>query len=188
MDDAKVSFILKIRSDSLQKVLPLEEEVPEDKTVQEVTIEMIVNQCGLTATKAKRFVTEEIKISEKTNTPESFEKMYYGENAMYKKVSALVIKYSQARPKKGMKTVELEAFDDDMERALLHSEQVVLLKDGVEERVFMYCDSLEQLRKLLTFCCVTKQVSNFEFAISDDAKTKHERHKGVVDKYLNPVS
>jgi len=44
---------------------------------------------------------------------------------------------------------------------------------------------LEQLRKLLNLCKVTKQVSNFDFAIGDDMKTKHERHKAVVDKYLD---
>lgn len=194
MDDARCNFILKINSGGLSKVVPDESDLPTDsegnptKTVQEVVAEMIVEQCKLTPAKAKKFVAEEVEISDEITLADSFDKMYYGSDETKKKIATLLLAYAQARPKKGAKSVSVEAFDDELQAALLVTRQVVKLKDGMEERVVTYCDSLDQLRALLTFCNVTKQVSNFEFAISDDPKTRHQRQQDVVAKYLNTES
>jgi len=194
LDDARCNFILKVNAKGLAKVAPDDSALPKNddgevtKTVQEVLAEMISEQCGLTPANAKKFTNEEVEITDEINLADTFDKMYYGSDESKKKIAGLLLAYIQARPAAKAKTnkVTVDAFDDELQENTLVTRQVVILKDGMEERVFTYCDSLEQLRKLLDFCCVTKQVSNFEFAVSDDPKTKHERHRGVVDKYLIP--
>ena len=186
MDDARCNFILKINSGGLAKVAPDEADVPDGKTVQEVLAEMVVEQCKLTPANAKKFVDEEVEITDEITLADSFDKMYYGEDETKKQIASLLLAYAQARPKKGEKTVRLDPFNDELQEALLVTRQVVKIKDGMEERVFTYCDSLDQLRALLTFCSVTKQVSNFEFAVSDDPKARHQRQQDVVAKYLIP--
>jgi len=192
LDDARCNFILKVNEKGLSKVAPKKSDLPRDedgnviKTVQEVIIEMMVAQCDLSPANAKRFVDEEVKVVDQITLSESFDKMYYGSDETKKKIADLLMIYFNARTKSKTGKVSVEAFTDELSSEAIEFQQVVLLKDGMEERVFTYCDSLEQLRKLLDFCLVTKQVSNFEFAVSDDSKTKHERHKGVVDKYLIP--
>jgi hypothetical protein len=53
--------------------------------------------------------------------------------------------------------------------------------------VFTYCTSLEQLRKLLKWVEVTKQVSDYEFGISDEAPKQGERLKEAVGRFIVAV-
>lgn len=182
MEDSKLNFILKFRNDGIKK--KFSGELPENKTLNELVIETLISVAGLSEKNAHKFFSEEVEIKEKYETPLPINEMAEGDNPLYKSIADKVLGYFFADTK--AKSVTLPAFTDEEKAAAWVLKQEVLLKDGVEERIWNYCESLDQLIKLLNFCAVTKQISNFDFGISDDLKTKTSRLKAAAAKYLDP--
>ncbi len=95
-----------------------------------------------------------------------------------------LLTYMQARGKAKNGRVSLPMFSEEEEAAALVTEQIVLLKAGMLDRIFAYAETIEQLRKLLMYCSVTLQVAAFDFGMSDEPAKKAERLREVVFEYL----
>lgn len=199
LDDIAATFQLKFNlsasTNGLGKKAPkTEEKLPpkpggkdgEQMTLNEVLMAMLTSdEVGLPQAAASKFIKDEVVVEEEvTFAGGSFDKMYYGDDKVQKKIAALFLAYSQARPEKGEKTVTVEAFTDELENNLLVTQYVITLKADLGARIFTYCKSLEQLRGLLKLIAVTTQVADFKFGISDE-KPKREKRLGVaVAKFI----
>jgi len=186
LDDAACQFQLKFRSDGIKKKMPAADNLPEDKTLQEVVIGILTSGAvGLTAENARKFVDQEVDVQEEVTLSKSLDAMLEEEEGtLFHSIGDKLLTYIQARANGRAQTVSLTPFTDEEEAAVLSINQVVKLKDGMLDRAFTYCTSLEELRRLLKWVEVTKQVSNYEFGISDEAKKRSERLKEAVGKFI----
>jgi len=192
MEDHRCMLQVKFRSAGLAKTFPDAEDLPKDETLHEVMFRTIADATGLSEKNANAFVTEEVIVEDKP-TIRNISEMYYDGNEVEKAIAEKIIKYFQARSKSksGKGTVELLT-DEELEslgdEGLWETKQIVSLKDGMFERVWNYCDNLEQLQKLLLFCNVTIQVSNFEYALSDTKSEQDKRAAKAAETYLLSAS
>lgn len=186
LDDAACQFQLKFRSDGIKKKMPSADNLPEEKTLQEVVIDILTSGVvGLTAENARRFVDQEVDVQEETTLSKPLETMLEEEEGtLFHSIGDKLLTYMQTRANGRSKTVSLPPFTDEEEEAALSISQVVKLKEGMLDRVFTYCTSLEELRRLLKWVEVTKQVSNYEFGISDETGARGERLKEAVGRFI----
>lgn len=197
MEDMKCLLQVKFRTAGLQTVLPDAAKLPEGKTVEEVLIETLTSAVvGLSEVNAKKFVAAEVEINDKVQLFKSFDELYYSEDPTEKSIGTKLLVYFQTRSeakktekKKGKKTEELpplkflteEEFD-----MLLVTKQEVTMKDGLFQRIHTYCQSVDEVRKLITYIKATIQVANFEFGISDEPKDRIARMQKAINTYLLP--
>ena len=183
MADCKCQFQLKFRTNTIGKKLP--NELPEDTTTEECLASLIARTTGMSAKNARKFVDSEVVVTDKIGLMGTFDEMYYAEEgSVPNRIATLLLTYIQARSRSKDKKVKVEAFDDELAEEALVTYQEVVLKDGLGARVYTYCESLEQLRKLLRFLEVTTQVSNFDFGISDEVEDRTERLQDAVGRYI----
>lgn len=208
LDDTQCQFQLKFRSAGISKKLPNEEDLPEldcicgrkkdcelcegsgtyQQTVAEVLIDTLVDVVGLSEENAREFVEREVTIEDDYDFAMPINKMTQQKDGeALKTLGDKLIAYLHARARKAGGKVSLDAITDEEIVEGLNYYQVVSLKEGLLDRIFQYAGSLEQLRKLLKFIDVTRQVSNFDYGISDEADVKVERVKEAVSRYLVPV-
>jgi len=194
LQDTKCQFQLKFRTTGINKKAPqfddLNEEVGEDEpdiTVEETLIETLMSGVvGMSEDNARQFVAEEIEVADEVTLAKTLDKMLAcKEGSVLRGIGDKLIDYMQKRPGK-TKNVSLPAFTEDEEEAALVTNQVVTLKAGLLERIYTYCESLEELRKLLLWMEVTRQVSNFDFAIADTPTERFNRLDDAVGRYLMP--
>lgn len=188
MEDHRCMLQVKFRHQGLAKTFPDSQELPEDETLHEVMFRTISDATGLSEKNSNAFVTEEVIVKDKP-TLRNISEMYYEGNAIEKAIAEKIIKYTEARSKSktGKGTVEFltdDEFESLGDKGLWETKQIVSIKDGMFERVWNYCDNLEQLRKLLLFCNVTIQVSNFEYALSDTKSERDNRAAKAAETYL----
>lgn len=186
MEDHRCMLQVKFRFQGLAKTFPDAEDL-EDETLHEVMVRTVSDATGLSEKNANHFVTEEVIVEEKMNV-RSISSMYYSNDETEKTIATKIISFIKARSnsKNGKGSVDLLTDDEleSLEKSLWETDQIVSLKDGMFERVWNYCDNLEQLRKLLLFCNVTVQVSNFEYALSDTKSEQNNRAAKAAETYL----
>lgn len=184
MADGSVNFILKFRNDGCKKKFA--GDVPEDKTLADLVHESLISGAvGLSDTNARKFFSEEINIKEDMQFVRPInELLEEPTGSVARSAVEKLLSYGAARPAKKDGKVSVTPMTDEEEASIYALKSVVLLKDGVEERIWSYVDNLEQLRQLMLFCGCVRQVSNFEFGISDDASTKSARMSDAAKKYL----
>jgi hypothetical protein len=183
MVDARCQFQLKFRTNVVKKKLPAE--LPEDTTTEEFLAKLIARTTGMPDKKARKFVDEEVVVTDKIGLMGTFDEMYYSEEGSpAKKIATLLLTYIQARSRAKDGKVKVVAFDDELAEEALVSYQEVVLKGSLGARVYTYCESLEQLRKLLRFLEVTTQVANFSYGISDEVEDRTERLQDAVSRYI----
>ena len=196
LDDTKCQFQLKFRVAGVNKKAPkyddLNEDVGEDDdeiTVEETLIETLQSGVvGMSEKNARKFVAEEIEVADEVTLAKTVEKMLAEKKGtVLRSVADKLTDYMHKRPtKEGGKVVSMPTFTDEEEEAAWVTDQVVSLKEGLLERVFTYCESVDELRKLLLWIEVTKQVSNFDFAIADTPTQRFNRLDDAVARYLMP--
>lgn len=185
LDDCACNFILKVRAQGLQKVLPSSADLKEDQTIQEVLVESLMAVVGMAEDDAKLFAQEELEVVESTGIPEGgLEKMLAAaEGSDMKIVAEAFLNFFMADSKRERDKIPLLTAE---QRSIgIQFSQKYLIKEGMEARVLTYVKSLEQLRKLLRFVNVTEQVSNFEFGISDEVKDRNKRITDIASRYIN---
>lgn len=182
-DDIAMNFILKFRSDCLKSKLPKSSELPEDKTVHEVLPDTLV-ALGLDKDKAHKFSQQEFEVVESTGLPEGgLDAMLAAEEGSdLRAVGDFILACVTAE---GKELSKIKPLTDEQRAAAMETTQTYKVKDGVEERLLGYVDSLDQLRKLMSFMSVTKQVSNFEFGISDEVTDRNKRLTEIAGRYIN---
>lgn len=184
-DDMACNFVLKIRADGLKSKLPKPGDMPEDQTVQEILIETLKSGAvGLSPDNAQKFVAEEVVSIDKTNFADTLAAMLEAEpGSALAAIGEFLVNCVNAESAKELGKVPV--LTPEQRAEAIRVEEVITLKDGVEERILTYVDTLDQLRKLLNFMSVTKQVSNFEFGISDEVKVRNERLTAIAGRYIN---
>lgn len=184
-DDMACNFVLKIRADGLKSKLPKPGDMPEDQTVQEILIETLKSGVvGLSPDNAQKFVAEEVLSIDKTNFPDTLAAMLEAESGTLLAVlGEFLVNCVNAESQKDLGKIPV--LTPEQRAEAIRVEEVISLKDGVEERILTYVDTLDQLRKLLSFMSVTKQVSNFEFGISDEVQVRNERLTAIAGRYIN---
>ena len=182
-EDAACNFVLKFRDDGLKGKLPKAEDLPEDQTTQEVLIEMLQSGVvGMSPDNAQKFVAEEVVTTDITNFPATLAEMLASEDGTFlSKLGEFLANCIAAKSSKEYPPVLSE---EDKTNAI-ETKEIYALKDGVEERLLSYVDTLEQLRNLLKFISVTKQVSNFEFGISDEVADRNKRLTDIARRWIN---
>lgn len=186
--DCCCTFQLKFRKDAIgkgpQKRVP--NQLPEGVTVQEHLVKVLSDtkgMVGLTKKDAQAFVDTEIVITEQYGLRKDIDWMLDQEPGdSWRNIGDKLMAHLTCRSRDDLNNLSL--FSDEEFSELIGCEQTVTLKEDLEARVFSYCKSLDQLRKLLRFLNVTQQVSNFDFGISDEATEKVERMKTVVGRFL----
>jgi len=184
-DDMACNFVLKIRADGLKSKLPKPGDMPEDQTVQEILIETLKSGVvGLSPDNAQKFVAEEVESIDKTNFADTLAAMLEAESGtLLAALGEFLVNCVNAESQKDLGKIPVLTAEQRAEA--IRVEEVIVLKDGVEERILSYVDNIDQLRKLLNFMSVTKQVSNFEFGISDEVKARNERLTAIAGRYIN---
>jgi len=182
-EDAACNFVLKFRDDGLKGKLPKAEDLPEDQTTQEVLIEMLQSGVvGMSPDNAQKFVAEEVVTTDVTNFPATLAEMLASEDGtLLSKLGEFLANCIAAKSSKEYPPV---LSDEDKANAI-ETKEIYTLKDGVEERLLSYVETLEQLRNLLKFISVTKQVSNFEFGISDEVADRNKRLTDIARRWIN---
>jgi len=189
MEDHRCMLQVKFQSKGLQKVLPDAEDLEDGQTVNELLVQTLMGgSVGLSEKNARAFADSEVTITDRMVLRESIDSMYYGDDPNKKSVATKILQFinqrSKAKTGKGSVDLITDEEMDAIEGGLFVTQQFVALKDGMFERVWNYCESLEQLRKLLLFCNVTVQVSNFEYALSDATKDRIVRATKAAESYL----
>lgn len=195
LEDTKCQFQVKFRTTGINKKSPqfddLNEEVGEDDpevTVEEALIETLMSGVvGMSEDNARKFVAEEITVADEVTLAKSLDVMLgCDKGSVLRGIGDKLIDYMQKRPGKSGTNVSIRSFTEAEEEAALVTNQVVSLKDGLLDRVFTYCESLDELRKLILWLEVTRQVSNYDFAIADTPTERFNRLDAAVSRYLMP--
>ena len=182
--DCIATFVVEFRKDSIKKKIPAPDSIPDDSTLEEVMIK-ILKGVGLSEEKAKKFVQDEIVVGESTSQ-KPYEVLLAGkEDSVEHSAGMKLLQYMQARPKNGT-TVKVEAFTDEEMAAVLVTTQTVTLKEGLANRIFTYCDTFEQLMKLLRWINVTDKLFNFTVGEADPRGDNEERMAATTKKFLYP--
>lgn len=184
-DDMACNFILKFRTDGLKSKLPKNGDMPEDQTVQEILIETLKSGVvGLSPDNAQKFVAEEVESVDKTNFADTLAAMLEAESGTpLAALGEFLVNCINAESQKDLGKIPVLTAEQRAEA--IRVEEVILLKDGVEERILSYVENVDQLRKLLNFMSVTKQVSNFEFGISDEVQDRNRRLTEIAGRFIN---
>jgi hypothetical protein len=176
--DAELNFVLKFRVDGIQKKVSSDLDM---EGIKESLIEA-VSAFGLSAKNAAKFVNEEIAVREVIELVKPLDDMQ--NDPELKPIADKLAAYTMARPKKGQTTVTVPAITEEESAKLWVIRQEIKLKEGLLDRVFTYCATIEELRALILWLGVVRQVSNFDFGKSDDATERNKRLREVVNDYV----
>lgn len=179
MDDLSFMFIVKYREQGLTKVVPNVEQLPADKTVEDVLVDMLTsNVVGLSEKNALALLKDdgEIKVVQKLVLCDSIDVMLESSDAVIKR----------AAEKMGvlMTGGSADGWTDEERQKCLQTIQIVTLKEGFFERACNYVSNAQQLRKLLEFVKATLQISSFEFAISDSPADRAKRLQATAMEFI----
>jgi hypothetical protein len=186
LEDMRCMLQVKFREAALQTVLPDAATLPDDQTLVELLIKTLTDEnIGLTPENARKFVNDEIVITDRVQLCKPLDQLYYSTDPKEKSLGTKLLTYINARDGDKKK---LPLLTEEEATQLLVTKQIVSLKDGVGERACMYARSIDELRKLLIFIRPVIQVAGFEFGISDEPKERLDRMKNMVTTYLTPVN
>jgi len=181
MDDMSFMFMVKYRAAGLTNVVPNVEELPEDKTVEDLLLEMLMSKkVGLSEKNAEAILDEEdgeIKVVQKLQLADSLDALL--EKPETEKAATKILAFLGAE-----KGDEVEILTDDEKAGLLQTVQIVTLKEGFFERAAKYVENADQLKKLIEFVKATLQISSYEFAISDTPGDRAKRLETAAASYL----
>jgi hypothetical protein len=181
MDDMSFMFMVKYRESGLTNVVPNVEDLPEDKTVEDLLLEMLMSKkVGLSEKNAEAMLNEEdgeIKVVQKLQLSDSLDALLA--NSATESAATKLLSYLGAEDDD-----EIEVLTSDEKSSLLQTVQIVTLKEGFYERATKYVDNAVQLRNLIEFVKATLQISNYEFAISDTPVDRAKRMQQAAEEYL----
>lgn len=181
MDDMSFMFMVKYRESGLTNVVPNVEDLPEDKTVEDLLLEMLMSKkVGLSEKNAEAMLNEEdgeIKVVQKLQLSDSLDALLA--NSATESAATKLLSYLGAEDDD-----EIDVLTSDEKSSLLQTVQIVTLKEGFYERATKYVDNAIQLRNLIEFVKATLQISNYEFAISDTPVDRAKRMQQAAEEYL----
>ena len=181
MVDMKCLFMVKFVSNGLSKVLPDPEHLEElGQTPMQFVMDLLVaDAVGLSEKNAKKFIENELTIEDRVGLCMSLTEMEHSDDA-------LLVSY--AKKAFGiMMGKDMPSFTQEELQAAIETQQVVVLKDGLMERIVGYCGSVKELRNLITFCKMQKILQNVEFGLADSAGERIERMQTTIGEFLLDV-
>ena len=200
-NDTRCVFQLKFRTDGVKTKLPNDDEsLPDDvTTVQELIVKTLQTPVvGISEANARKFVDSEIDVRDEVEFSSALSKSF-GQlleidldgpgdiddaTRLNAGIANKIFDTIRARTKSKTGKVQLPQWTDEETAGVLVTVQNTYLKSGMLERVLEYCETIEQLQGLLTWCNVTLQVADFDYGMSDEPAVKAERLKEVVGIYL----
>lgn len=181
MDDMSFMFMVKYRAAGLTNVVPNVEDLPEDKTVEDLLLEMLMSKkVGLSEKNAEAILHEEsgeIKVTQKLQLSDSLDALLAKSETESAATKLLTFLGAEKNDK-------VDFLNDEEKSLLLQTIQIVTLKEGFFERAHLYVDNAVQLQKLVEFVRATLQISSYEFAISDTPVDRAKRMQDAAKKYL----
>ena len=180
--DCCANFLVKFRKEGLGT--KIRKDIPQGMTVEEWAMKTLTSGVvGLTSANAKKFVQEEFVIEE-TMTIELSSLDACAEGTPQKTLVDKLVEYLGARPKGKANDVKLPPVTDEENAIAVHTIQTVTLKTGLSARIFTYCETEEQLLKLLQWIAVTQQISDFIVGEGDEQAVRQQRLGDTILKYL----
>jgi hypothetical protein len=99
-----------------------------------------------------------------------------------------ILAYLKAKPKGKDETVSIPAFTREEQEAVLVRGQVARIKDGFYDRAATYCETLEQLKRLIAVTNPKSVMSGSEFAVGDSQSQVWKRFEQLIKPHLNVTS
>lgn len=198
LGDCKLLLQIKFRSTGLANVLPSVEDLPDGKSAAEVLIDTLVSDAvGLEETNAKKFVNDEVTITDRVTLAKSLDAWYYSTDPLEQSIGTKLLTFittfmpsetpsDEPKKKRTKKPEPLAMLTEEEAGKVLVTQQVVTMKEGLFQRIHTYCRSVDELKKLINFIKSTVQVSNFEFGISDEVPVRVKRMTEAIQHYLMP--
>lgn len=187
MDDMSLLFQVKFKLDGLDGVVNTSK-LPEGKTLQEALVELLQDpdRVGLTEENVGKLFhpNGEIDIEEQTMLADSLYNMLHTKDATLKQAAIKLVDYLRAGLKPENKRPVIRFCTTEELKAILVTEEKVMLKEGFFARVPMYCEDIEQMRKLLRLVKPTLQLGSVEFAIGDANSIRVDRLGKTVAEFL----
>ena len=175
------NFLLKFRKEGIKDQVPTAEKIPEGQTFEEATM-TILRKIGLSELNAKRFVQEEIEVTEAFGN-RSYDELNACEDGTPEKSAVTkMFLYMQCRSQAAK--AKLPLFTDEEEQACLMIEQTITLKEGCADRIFTYCDSEEQLFALLKWIKAVREFSNFLVGEGEEGRITQWRLAKTMVRFL----
>ena len=144
-------FVVKDRAEGLSGVVPDAEQLPEGKTVEDILLAALTSaRVGLSEKNTLRLLADdgEIKVVQRLELVGSLDDLYNSDQPIQKSAAEKLLAYigAEKADKDGLKLLT-----DEEKASLLHTVQIIQLKEGFLERAHIYCETPEQLRKLCEF-------------------------------------
>lgn len=177
--DCCANFIIKFRKNALQTM-----KVPKGMTFEEMAMSTLTSGVvGLTPANAKKFVQEEIVITENFSIDLTALNAA-PEGSPQRALADKFLGYLGAQPRGKANEVKVPPITPEEQLVAFTVTQTVTLKAGLSARIFTYCDTEDQLVKLLQWVAVTKQISDFIVAESDEQDVRKERLGKTLVRFL----
>lgn len=176
--DVVLNFIVKFRVDAINKKLATDS----GKPIHQVLIETLIS-IGLSPDNAQRFAQEEFEVKEKMGLAQELsdlqEVLNLPESDDMRVIADFIVSCLTAETKKDHAKIPLLTLAQ--RKKSIRIVQEYSLKSGYQQRLLSYVDTIEQLKALLGYLEVTKQISNFDCGVSDDAETRTQRLKKIAE-------
>lgn len=190
MKDMDTTFQVKFRSDGLSKVVPDADELPEGVSVEDKLMEALTSdQVSLSQINAQKILDVEngdIQVVNQLFFVDTLDNLYHSPDPLKSGAVTKLLEYFRAvAAKKGDTTVRVPIVSDEETNSVVVTKQVVKVKEGFFERACTYCESREQLGKLIRFIKPTLQFGSFEFGVSDKKSDRVHRLSDTMTRFLS---
>ena len=179
MVDMTCLFIVAFLTEGIKSFLPKPEvlvelgQTPQQYVLAALTAESI----GLSEKNALRFVNEEMVIEDRVMECMSITEMEHSDNV-------LLVGYAKKRLAAMMGQVAAPFTQEEIQEAIM-IQQVLILKEGMLNRIIGYCRNVDELRKLIDFCkCQKKFGPKIEFGLADASAERIKRMQDTIEEFL----
>jgi hypothetical protein len=196
VSDCSLLFQVQFQKGGLDKTLdslpqPATEK-EKNKTLQQRLKDYLISDAvGLSKKNADALlnpITGEFLFQEVTDWAGSFNELLLTQGGLASSAATKIFNYLKAKPEGKEEIVKLPAFTREEQEALLVRSLVARIKEGFYGRVTNYCDTYEQLVRLIDATNPKLVMTSAQFATSDPQSQVWKRFQNLIKPYLSVTS